>query len=151
MNTLIKKNAYSPANRFWFDDFFTREFDRFLQPSTSSVAASANVWEDDKNLYMEFAMPGIKKEEVKVKIENNTLQVSAESDSYRTSTKTEEKEKTFIRKEFNVASYTRSFRINEKRYQVNAVEAKLDNGVLHLVIPKIVEEKKEHSITVEVK
>lgn len=147
MNPLIKKNPYSPASRFWFDDFFTRDFDRFLQPATNaSVAASANVWEDEKNLYMEFAMPGIKKEEVKVKIENNTLQVSAQ-----TSGKTEEKEKTFIRKEFHTTAYTRSFRINEKRYHVNAVEAKLDNGILHLVIPKMVEEKKEQTVNVEVK
>lgn len=146
MNTIIKRNQ-APVNRFWFDDFFTREFDRFVQPATnSSVAPSANVWEDDKNLYMEFAVPGIKKEEVKVKVENNTLYVNAQ-----TVAKTEEKEKTFIRKEFNSVSYARNFRINEKRYNVNAMEAKLENGVLNLMIPKIFEEKKDNAFTVEVK
>lgn len=146
MNTLIKRNQ-APVNRLWFDDFFTREFDRLLQPAgSSSVSASANVWEDDKNLFMEFAIPGVKKEDVKVKVENNTLQVSAE-----TTAKTEEKEKSFIRREFSTTSYSRSFRINEKRYQVNAIEARLENGMLSLVIPKLVEEKKDHSHTIEVK
>lgn len=147
MNTLIKKNAYSPVNRFWFDDLFTREFERFLQPSNaSSVSPSANIWEDEKSLNMEFAMPGVKKEDVKVKVENNTLLVSAE-----TSSKTEEKEKSYIRKEFNSVAYARSFRINEKRYQVNAIEARLENGVLSLMVPKAVEEKKENSFNIEVK
>ena len=144
MNTILKKAHHSPS-RFWFDDFFTRDFDR-AQPSNSSVSPSANIWEDEKSLYMEFAMPGVKKEDVKVKVENNTIQVSAESAS-----KVEEKEKSFIRKEFHSASYTRSFRINEKRYQVNAIEAKLENGVLSLVVPKAVEEKKDNVHTIEVK
>lgn len=143
MNTILKKSHH--PGRFWFDDFFTRDFDR-SQPSTSSVSPSANIWEDEKNLYMEFAIPGVKKEDVKVKVENNTIQVSAEK-----AVKDEEKEKSFIRKEFHAVSYTRSFRINEKRYQVNAIEARLENGVLSLVVPKAIEEKKDNVHTVEVK
>lgn len=149
MNTITKNQAFSPVNRYWFDDLFTREIGRLFEPSTSgvtSVPASANVWEDDKNLFMEFSMPGIKKEDVKVTVENNVLTVNAGA-----SVKTEDSKKDFIRKEFHANAYTRSFRISEKRYQVNSIEAKLENGVLNLTIPKVVEEKKETSHTVEIK
>jgi HSP20 family protein len=140
MNTVTKNNQCAPANRLWFDDFFTREVERLFtgNPANSSVTPGANVWEDEKQLSLELALPGIKKEDVKIKLENSILNITAEQVK-----ETEDKAKNYIRKEFGKVSYSRSFKVNEKHFNVAGITAAMENGVLLVTLPKQVEEKKE--------
>ncbi|HYG52727.1 MAG TPA: Hsp20/alpha crystallin family protein [Flavobacteriales bacterium] len=140
MNMLIKNNQCVPTNRFWFDDFFTREVERLFtgNPANTSVTPAANVWEDEKQLSLELALPGIKKEDVKIKFDNGVLSITAEQVK-----QTETDNKNYIRKEFGKVSYSRSFKVNEKHFKTDAITASMDNGVLMVTLPKQVEEKKE--------
>jgi HSP20 family protein len=149
MNTHIKSSNCAPSNRLWFDDFFTREVDRFFSHNNSkstSVSPSANIWEDEKVLHLELSLPAIKKEDVKIKLENNLLSITAEN-----TTESQEETKNFIRKEFGRVGYSRSFKLNQDSFQLDAIEAEMKDGILNITLPKKVKEEKENSQFIAIK
>jgi len=85
----------------------------------------------------------MKKEDVKVSVENNILTISGE----RKSRKTEEKD-SYYRNERTFGSFVRSFTLS-KVVKSDAIEAKYENGVLHLTLPKV-EDVKPKAIEVKV-
>lgn len=139
MNTIIKNATCAPQNRFWFDDFLTREVgDLFKEKDQSSLIPSTNIWTDDSKIFLEMALPGIKKESVKIKVESNLINISSEEITQENS-----QERNFIRKEFGKASYSRSFKINQNLYDLNTIDASMENGILLISIAKREEVKKE--------
>lgn len=114
-------------------DFF--ETDRWISPEKffggfHASLPAANVSETDKEYKIELAIPGFKKEEVKVSLENEVLVVSAEN-----KTEKEEKNKKFTRREFSYGSFYRSFPL-PKVANAERIEAKYEDGLLKLEIPK---------------
>ncbi len=91
---------------------------------------SCEVNEDEKNYIMKFDLPGIKKDQVKVEVDNDRLTVRAERKEER-----EEKTKKKYLSEISYGSYVRTFTlpqtIDEKK-----VEAKFEDGVLIINVPK---------------
>jgi len=86
---------------------------------------------DKKEMYLvELSVPGYQKADINIKLDNNTLTVSAEQKE----NKTDENEKS-IRKEFGFKAFKRSFTINEKIDAEN-IAAKYENGILKLELPK---------------
>ena len=86
---------------------------------------------DKKELYLvELSVPGYTKADFNIKLDTNTLTVSAE----RPAEKTAENEKP-IRKEFGLRTFKRSFTVNEKIDTEN-ISAKYENGILMLELPK---------------
>jgi len=129
--TQIKDNATGllPA----LSDFF--ETDKWISPEKifrgfHASLPAANVSETDKEYRIELVIPGFKKEEVKVNVQNEVLEVSAE-----TRTEKEEKNRKFTRKEFSYGSFNRSFQL-PKAADLEKISAKYDNGLLKLEIPK---------------
>lgn len=113
----------------WFenDAFFSPE--NFFKGINRSLPA-ANVKENDKAFHIELAVPGFKKEDIKVQVEGDMLNVSAETRSE----KKDENEK-YNRREFSYSSFARSFRLPESVQQDN-ISAKYENGILELVVAK---------------
>jgi len=72
----------------------------------------------------------LNKEDFKVNVEKGLLTIS-----YEKKTETENKDYKTHRKEFNVTSFKRSFNIDEN-INVEAIQAKYENGVLKLLLPK---------------
>ncbi len=85
---------------------------------------------DDNNLFVTVEIPGIKKEDMKVVIENNVLSVSGEK-------KTEKKfeENQCYRSERVYGSFSRSFKLPSE-INTAEVEAKFENGLLQIRLPK---------------
>ncbi len=98
---------------------------------------SVNVAEDDHHYQLEFLVPGFKKEDFKIEVENNMLNVSA-------SVSKEEAEqangKKYMRKEFSYQSFKRSFELPETA-DGDHISASYEAGVLTLDIAKKAEEK----------
>ncbi len=143
--TQIKDNGTNlfPA----LSDFF--ETDKWLSPEKlfkgfHASLPAANVSETEKEYKVELAIPGFKKEEVKVNLENEVLTISAEN-----KTEKEEKTKKFTRKEFSYGSFTRSFRL-PKAADREGIEAKYENGLLKLDIPKKEEAVKQSKKEIKV-
>lgn len=91
---------------------------------------AVNIFETNDDYELEFNVPGRKKEDFKITVDKSILSVSFEK-------KEEQKEenKKFIKKEFSAQSFKRSFTLDEK---INAddINAKYENGILHLTLPK---------------
>jgi HSP20 family protein len=125
-----------------FDDFFTKDlFDWGSSNfSTSGTTLPAvNVKETAENFVVEMAAPGMKKEDFKVELNNNMLTISSEQ-------KREHEEKDnerYTRKEFSYQSFQRSFQLSREAVDAENIQAKYENGVLHLLIPKREEVKQK--------
>ena len=80
---------------------------------------------------LEAELPGFDKEDIKIDVENDCLTVSAEHKSEK---KEENEKKNFVKRERFYGSYTRSFDVSG--INVDGIEAKYENGVLTLTLPK---------------
>lgn len=90
-----------------------------------------DVSEDDKTYTVKAEVPGVKKEDINVSIDGNLVSLSAEVKSEK-----EEKEgKKVIRRERSYGSVSRSFSLGSE-VDLNKAEAKYEDGVLQLTLPK---------------
>lgn len=134
MKTLERKNANvlrDPFGDFFDGDLFAMTPDlRKLLPSlvrTATVPA-VNVSETATQYMVEFAAPGMKKEDFKLSIDDNMLTVSA-----TTSTEKKEESKEFTRQEFNYSSFTRSFTLPDDVLP-DSIKATYLDGMLKITI-----------------
>ena len=137
METLVKRNGLFPlvpVNTF-FDDLFTKDIFDWTDRNFSSIGSnlpSVNLKETDDLLKIELAAPGMKKEDFKVEIDNNTLLISSEKEEEKEETR---KKDNYIRKEFNYQSFFRSFSLPEY-IDESKIEANYKDGILHVNIAK---------------
>lgn len=137
MLTLAKKNgnANSFVPSIW-NDLFEREF--FPTPKLEDFSMPAvNVRETEDSHIMELAVPGMKKSDFKVELDNDTLVISAEKKNEQ-----EENEKGYTRKEFNYSSFRRSFSL-PNTVESDKIDASYKDGLLTITIPKKEEAKQK--------
>jgi HSP20 family protein len=139
--TLMRRNgnSYMPS---MFDDFFTRDlFDWGLanNSNTGTTIPAVNVKETGDTFEVEVAAPGMKKEDFKVELNNNVLTISSEKQNE----KEVNEEGKYNRKEFSYQSFQRSFQLSREAVDADNIQAKYENGVLRLLIPKREEVKQK--------
>jgi HSP20 family protein len=91
---------------------------------------SANVEETEKEYLVELAAPGLERKDFKVEINNHTLTISSEKNEEK-----KEKKEGYTRREFSYNAFTRSFTLPEN-VKENNIDAKYQNGILKISIPK---------------
>ena len=127
-NALTKKTNVLPSfvNDFFkpWNDWFDNGFEKTL-----SVPA-VNITENKGQYDVSVAAPGMKKDDFKIDLDGDMLTISAEKEETK-----EDKDKQYNRKEYNYSSFSRSFTLPEEVKQ-DKIEAKYENGVLTLVLPK---------------
>lgn len=140
--TLIKARNGFPTVPSLFNDFLTRDLWNWnLENSslTGTTVPSVNIKETDNNFEVEMAAPGMKKDDFSIELDGNMLTISSEKEN-----KVEEKEgDKYTRREFSYQSFTRSFQLPKDVVDAEKIEAKYENGVLNLVIPKKEEAKQK--------
>ena len=126
---------------------FESVFNDNVSPFVASIVAPSfkvDISEDDTAIFIEGDMPGIKKEDIKVSMEDDVLTICAE----RTKCE-EEKTKEYHRTERSWGSLSRSFTVGEN-VDADNIDASYDNGVLKIKVPKkTAEPKKGKNITVK--
>ncbi|KAJ3687775.1 hypothetical protein LUZ61_016939 [Rhynchospora tenuis] len=146
MSITRRNNTFDPFSLDLWDPFDGFPFNNSLfsfppRPSsslsipsdTSSAFAAARVdWRETPEAHVFKAdLPGIKKEEVKVEVEEgNVLQISG----HRTR-ENEEKTDTWHRVERSSGKFLRRFRLPENA-KMDQVKAAMENGVLTVTVPK---------------
>ncbi|MGH7197941.1 MAG: Hsp20/alpha crystallin family protein [Candidatus Omnitrophota bacterium] len=107
----------------------------------------ADIKETDKDMVVKIDLPGVKKEEIKVSVENGkTLRIRGERDSE----KEEKKDSTryhYYRSERQVGRFERLIELPMEAKDTG-MEAKYENGVLTVRIPKASEKKKEVAVPI---
>ena len=128
--TLVKVN--NPGQRSFsnFVDEFFNELPTQWGRETSVNFPPVNIHETTDAYHVELNAPGRNKEDFKLTAEKGLLTVSFEK---KEETKTEDYKT--IRKEFSYKSFKRSFNLDD-RIDADNVQAKYENGVLKLLLPK---------------
>lgn len=149
--SIVKRNNGSllPANpRALFDDFFSRELFNWGSNNhsyTQTTIPSINIKESPQNFEVEVAAPGMEKQDFQVTLEGNVLTISSSKQK-----QAEEKDDYYTRKEFSYQSFQRSFELAKNVVDEDRIEAKYENGVLKLTIPKTEDAKKQAPRLIEI-
>jgi len=123
--------ASRPRDFFNMDSFIDNFFDDSFMPAffAGDAQMRVDIKENEKEYIVEADLPGVKKEEINVEINNDRLTISVERNE-----EVNEERENYIRRERRSGSISRSF------YVENVVEdrisAKFENGVLRMVLPK---------------
>ena len=137
--TVFKVNN-RPVAKSWnglVNDLFTDLENNFAvnQPSASKIPV--NISESNNAFYLDLVAPGRKKEAFVLNVEKNILTIS-----YDQKNEAVNEEIKSIRNEFALNSFKRSFNLDQ-RINTEGIEAKYDNGILKLTLPKKEEVKPE--------
>ncbi len=112
--------------------------------NTSDFYPAINTREADDAYYVEIDLPGVKKDEVDINVEDNVLCISGKRDI-----KKEQKEENYYKIESSYGTFARSFTLPQK-IDVDKIKATSKNGVLEVCIPKQ-DESKNKSKKIEIK
>ncbi len=132
--TLVKVNNHKPFSNL-VDELFN-EFPALGKWTNESYNfPPVNIHETSEAYHLELNAPGRDKEDFKVNVEDGLLTISYEkkeetkSEGYKT-----------VRREFSYRSFKRSFNLDQN-VDATGIQAKYENGVLKLLVPKKEEAK----------
>ncbi|MFY9484838.1 MAG: Hsp20 family protein [Patescibacteria group bacterium] len=114
------------------------EIDRFFDETVQTLPAAANqvsapavnLHQDNKNVYVEFAVPGFSTDEIDTEITEKYLTVRGTKHE-----ESEEKGKIWLRREFGATSFERSISLPQG-VKVDKAQANLKDGKLSIILPK---------------
>lgn len=151
MNSMIRKSESIPSLLSNFlrpaslldREFFDIASDMFPARLGMNVP-TANISETAKEFKLELAAPGLERKDFNVEVNNHTLKISAE----KKEEKKEDKEG-YYRREYSFNSFCRTFELPDNIKEGN-IDARYENGVLKVAIPKMKETpvKPAHKIAV---
>lgn len=144
MKTLsLKPDTMFPA--LW-DEFFTGWLDTNGKKNKPFLTVPAvNISEEKDAFKISMAAPGKKKEDFRIDVSDDLLTISSEQES-----KQEEKKDNYRKQEYNYSSFTRSFEIPETVI-AGSIEAKYNDGILEVTLPKKENSKPSTSVNISVK
>lgn len=120
----------------WPTSLFDRDFfdvESGLLPARLGVnIPSVNVRETPKEYLLEVAAPGLERKDFRIEVDDHTLSISAEKEENK-----EEKTESngYTRKEYSFNSFSRSFTLPDGIKEGN-IDAKYENGILMVTLPK---------------
>lgn len=136
--TLVKFNPEKRNSSLLpgFNDVFDSIFnDTFFNDRMVSRVPAVNISETENNYQVELAAPGLKKEDFKINLERDVLNISVEQSANH-----EDNQKNYSKREYSYTSFVRSFTLPESAddSQINAVYT---DGILRIDIAKREEAK----------
>ena len=146
--TLVRTGDLMPSV---FNDFFKPWNNWFDVNNGGSIwgnmltVPAVNIMEEKENFKLSLAVPGMKKDDFKIDIEGDMLTISAETKEEKV-----EKEGKFTRNEYNFSSFRRSFTIPDG-IKKDKIDARYEDGVLKIFLPKTGETKKMEAKHIAVK
>ena len=132
-------------------DFMPTLFNELMNwNETTYSTPRMNIMETKDNYKLELCIPGLTKEDVKLSIDaegNLVVEMVKESKNEK---KENKEEMRYLRHEFSVEHFRQTVMLPEDIHK-EQISAKVENGILDIVIPKVtVEEKKQAMQTIEV-
>ena len=137
--SILKRNELFPS---LFDDLLSRDLWNLgvtNNSSTNTTIPAVNIRETPDNYEVEMAAPGMTKNDFRVELDGNTLTITSEKNDQRE----DGEEDRYIKREFSYQSFQRTFQLHKDVVDVDKIEAKYENGVLRLMIPKKEEAKQK--------
>ena len=118
----------SPMMPSLFNDPMMREF---FNDSSNLPTMNVDVHEEENEYVLEADLPGIKKEDIQIEVDGDTLTIQAQR---RNESQEKDEEGRYVRCERSYGGFSRSFDISA--IKADQIHAKYENGVLTLELPK---------------
>ena len=137
------RNVVSFANEF--DRFFSDVFGDVAKPARSiGWQPQVDVSEDKDNYYAQFELPGLRKDDISIGVEDGVLTVTGEK-------KAEKKDEgvNYHRVERSYGTFSRAFSLGDN-IDIDKIDATFRDGVLKLTLPKA-EKARRKEIDVKIK
>lgn len=125
MNLIRKQAPFFPS---LIDDFINQDWN--LKTPSSTTLPAVNIKDLDAQFEIELAVPGMKKSDFEIEVEDGLLSISSSLEEEQVTEKGK-----FTRREFSYNSFKRTFAIPESVDPSN-IEAQYSDGVLQLRLPK---------------
>ena len=106
---------------------------------------SVNIRETADNYEVEVAAPGMEKKDFKITLDGNLLTISSSKQQSG-----EETNDRYTRREFSYQAFQRSFELPKDVVDEDNINARYENGLLYLSIPKREEAKKKEPKMIEI-
>ncbi len=129
MSIVRRNNLVFPS---LMNEIFKPDWFGGLENMNSNIP-SVNIKENEKDFEIELAVPGRKKEDFNIEIDNNVLTISSEVNSEK-----EVSEENYTRREFVFSSFKRAFTLPET-IDEEKIKADYVDGVLSFTLPKRME------------
>ena len=143
MTPMMRRNAA------WLPSVFNDLFDTDFMPKANCTAPAINVKENEKAYIVELAAPGMKKEDFNVHIndEGNLIIKMEQKEEH----KDEDKDKTtrYLRREFSYSKFEQTLILPDD-VQKDQISARVEHGVLTVLLPKVIKEEVKVSRQIEI-
>lgn len=126
-------NGYTtPLWSSWIDEVFNRDLSSVFTSNfnTGLTLPKVNIRETKDAYFVDMAVPGLKKSDFHIDLDNQLLSISTEMEESN-----EQQEDNFTRREFGYSSFKRSFSLPET-VKEDDIKAEYNNGVLRIHLPK---------------
>ena len=131
----------------WIPTVFNDLFDTDFMPKANCTAPAINVKENEKAYIVELAAPGMKKEDFNVHIndEGNLIIKMEQKEEH----KDEDKTTRYLRREFSYSKFEQTLILPDD-VQKDQISARVEHGVLTVLLPKVVKEEVKVSRQIEI-
>lgn len=129
----------SPSFSSWVDNLLESGMGTgFLSNfNTGMTLPAVNIKENAEAYFLEIAVPGMKKSDFNIDVDNKVLSISSESKEEK-----EVKEENYTRREFGYASFKRTFTLPDT-VESDKISATYKEGILSVHLPKKEEAKEK--------
>ncbi len=116
-------NSYFPDNNYWED--------------AEKLSIPVEVTDKGNEYIIRAELPGVKKEDLDIDIEENYLKINAKKFD-----EINEETNNYKHSEFNYGEFSRAIQLPEE-INIEKTEAKLEHGILKITAPKIQKDKEQ--------
>ena len=112
-----------------YDELVDELFRTGSHCNDTSLVPAANIYETDREYRIEVAVPGFKRDQINVTLDDDLLKLHASAPSEQ------KKEEHYYKFEFDYSNFERTFTIPDT-VEREKISAKYDDGILYVVLPK---------------
>ncbi len=130
----------------WIDDIFNKDLPTVFNSNfnTGMSLPKVNIKETAEAFVVDMAVPGLKKSDFHIDIDNQVLSISTEMKE-----ENEHKEDNYTRREFGYSSFKRIFTLPES-VDDGKIDANYKDGILSILLPKKEEAKQKPARTIKI-
>jgi len=141
-NTNLNTNFQNWSN--WIDDIFNTNLPTERNSNFNKMFSSpkVNIKEEEEAFVIEMSVPGFKKSDFNITIDQQTLSISSEGEKSN-------EDKKYNLKEFTYTNFKRNFTLPET-VNTDDIDAKYSEGILYLNLPKKEEAKQKPARTIKI-
>lgn len=139
-------NVNFPNWSSWLDDIFNRDLPSVFTSNfnTGITLPKVNIKETADAFMVQMAVPGLKKSDFHIDLDNQVLSISSELKE-----ENEHQGENYTRREFGYSSFKRTFNLPES-VNDEKINAHYNDGILSILLPKKEEAKQKPPRTIEI-